>query len=791
MASRPEVHIGDVGTVYRVRLRDESGPVNPTTATTTSLLFLLSDGNTVTKTATVETDLPEYYLTYTVLADAGYNDGDFHPQAGTMKVQAYLAWADGSTYSSEIQTTDEDGIPLRVYGNLTATPAAADPSVPPDYFIQAGTGADQRTYQNKVRESFTVQDFGTVQDGSTSDQVAVQEALDAAAALATRRGLRLGIPRGIYALPSVLTLTRSMILEGEGGQSSGTYAGGAVTGNSTLLCAAAGILVDHVTYGAFSVIRDLEVRSSTASGNIGIRAPARAFIENVHVVGFGGRGIDFTASSASSQNANAWSVKSTRIEDCGGNGLHSSGTDSNAGTAIAVDAADNGGWGFYNDASHPSTYLGCQDEGNTLGGVKSNMGSLWLGHYNEGGQPANEVDEPDIIIGGRWFSAFASGMEPLIILQNKIQIGGVNPFWGDTLTATSSTVSRGFYANQGASIVTEVLAFAAIGRVAHGLTTYTDTATWFTVGQATASDGAALLRGYGDAVSALSLAGYGNGEATAEGASDLAHVILEGAKRSGTGKTASGATANIVAVQNGGSNVAFIKGDGTYAPRGGTYGTRVAPDHVLIGTSSITGMAAGFRADILTSTNEFLSFRGTGRIAHGVTGLADTTTLALWQVAGSSGGLQQLYFSASTTALDLRCIATGEDTTTSSAGVAPIMLDGRKANGTGTQAIGNTGNLLVLGNAGTGRILVKGNGDLVLLNGGITLPAANVTLDATTGTKFGTATSQKLAFYNATPIVQGASVADASGGATIDAEARTAINALISRIEALGLIATV
>ena len=67
----------------------------------------------------------------------------------------------------------------------------------------------------------------------------------------------------------------------------------------------------------------------------------------------------------------------------------------------------------------------------------------------------------------------------------------------------------------------------------------------------------------------------------------------------------------------------------------------------------------------------------------------------------------------------------------------------------------------------------------------------NIAFATGTGTKIGTATTQKLAFYNAVPIAQGASVADASGGATIDAEARTAINALISRIEATGLIATV
>ena len=69
--------------------------------------------------------------------------------------------------------------------------------------------------------------------------------------------------------------------------------------------------------------------------------------------------------------------------------------------------------------------------------------------------------------------------------------------------------------------------------------------------------------------------------------------------------------------------------------------------------------------------------------------------------------------------------------------------------------------------------------------------AVNMVFNTTTGTKIGTATSQKIGFYNATPIVQGASVADASGGAVQDAEARTAINALISRIEATGLIATV
>ncbi len=55
----------------------------------------------------------------------------------------------------------------------------------------------------------------------------------------------------------------------------------------------------------------------------------------------------------------------------------------------------------------------------------------------------------------------------------------------------------------------------------------------------------------------------------------------------------------------------------------------------------------------------------------------------------------------------------------------------------------------------------------------------------------GTERMRWIGFFGATPVAQGASIADASGGAIIDAEARTALNALISRIEATGLIATV
>lgn len=69
------------------------------------------------------------------------------------------------------------------------------------------------------------------------------------------------------------------------------------------------------------------------------------------------------------------------------------------------------------------------------------------------------------------------------------------------------------------------------------------------------------------------------------------------------------------------------------------------------------------------------------------------------------------------------------------------------------------------------------------------LDGVNLSFGTTSGTKIGTATSQKIGFFNATPVDQPVTVADPTGGVTQDAEARTAINAIIDRLQELGLIA--
>lgn len=65
----------------------------------------------------------------------------------------------------------------------------------------------------------------------------------------------------------------------------------------------------------------------------------------------------------------------------------------------------------------------------------------------------------------------------------------------------------------------------------------------------------------------------------------------------------------------------------------------------------------------------------------------------------------------------------------------------------------------------------------------------NIQLAGGTGTKIGTETTQKLGFFGETPVSQQSSIADPTGGATIDAEARTSINSILDVLDVFGFTA--
>ena len=87
---------------------------------------------------------------------------------------------------------------------------------------------------------------------------------------------------------------------------------------------------------------------------------------------------------------------------------------------------------------------------------------------------------------------------------------------------------------------------------------------------------------------------------------------------------------------------------------------------------------------------------------------------------------------------------------------------------------------------GTFRTVTDFDGRSAFLYGSIYLLAGDIHSNTGNGTKIGTATTQKLGFYNATPVVQPAAVADATDAATVI----TQLNDLLAKLRTLGLIAT-
>ena len=118
----PEVHVGDIGTTYRVRVQDEDGDFDPSGASVKELIFLMPGGVVLEKEATVEVgsgdEAGQWFLTYEVEAADGSPGDEFHETAGRFQLQAYLEWSDGTKYHSDVRTTGDDGGELRVHPNL-------------------------------------------------------------------------------------------------------------------------------------------------------------------------------------------------------------------------------------------------------------------------------------------------------------------------------------------------------------------------------------------------------------------------------------------------------------------------------------------------------------------------------------------------------------------------------------------------------------------------------------------------------------------------------------------------
>ena len=132
----------------------------------------------------------------------------------------------------------------------------------------------------------------------------------------------------------------------------------------------------------------------------------------------------------------------------------------------------------------------------------------------------------------------------------------------------------------------------------------------------------------------------------------------------------------------------------------------------------------------------------------------------------------------------LRCFSNGNLTITTS-NQADFGLLQFGGTGSGVPALKRSSTALQVRLADDSAFAPLSCGALTL-NGNLDASTRDIVTDTTTGTKIGTATNQKIGFFNATPVVQQAAVADATDAASTQAR----LNDLLARLRTLGLIAT-
>lgn len=98
-----EIHVGDIGTIFRIALTDCDVAVDLTGNTALQIIFLKPDASSVTKTAVLYGLATAGVIEYATIAD----DLD---QAGVWKMQAKITLPTG-TWSSDVEK-------FRVYTNL-------------------------------------------------------------------------------------------------------------------------------------------------------------------------------------------------------------------------------------------------------------------------------------------------------------------------------------------------------------------------------------------------------------------------------------------------------------------------------------------------------------------------------------------------------------------------------------------------------------------------------------------------------------------------------------------------
>lgn len=126
---------------------------------------------------------------------------------------------------------------------------------------------------------------------------------------------------------------------------------------------------------------------------------------------------------------------------------------------------------------------------------------------------------------------------------------------------------------------------------------------------------------------------------------------------------------------------------------------------------SYSFMSQGCILDQGAFDDEILSLRSSD-IAHGITTLANTETFGTFKkYSATVGGVNFTGYSESTVGVGVRGIVTTEDSTRSTAAVAPVMIEGLKKSGTTSAAMSANVNVMVITDGTNARFIFDSDGD--------------------------------------------------------------------------------
>lgn len=193
-------------------------------------------------------------------------------------------------------------------------------------------------------------------------------------------------------------------------------------------------------------------------------------------------------------------------------------------------------------------------------------------------------------------------------------------------------------------------------------------------------------------------------------------------------------------------------------------------DHSFLAHDDLTDCAANMAAYIGAVANTFTASAVTVTPVT-IDGFSTAQTGDLLDVFQNAGGKK--IFSVATVASAVNGVTVTASSTGNAAAIAAMGNDatvGLKLDAKGAAAVS-------IGTVSTGGITL---GDTITI-----ADAKNIVLNATTGTKIGTATTQKLGFFNSTPITQPALTGSLSTVA--DAPAKAVLTSIIAALKATGL----